>query len=110
MAAIPIISTLDNQTNIGGGNGGRMIEWKVGSFNSIDATGTMNTKLEVVEAVFFFHIAGATGEPATDEVLLAPTDLLTKPHVVGATRTITISRTGSAKTSGLKFGCILIGY
>lgn len=99
------ISAQETQNgNLPGGNGRRM-QFGQFQFSTTDATGSLKLNLSKLE-----HIAiQPTGTVATDETVTPP-QIPIGGLVVDSTGTITVSRTGAAKTSGLICSYHAIGW
>lgn len=99
------ISAQETQNgNLPGGNGRRM-QFGQFQFSTTDATGSLKLNLSKLE-----HIAiQPTGTVATDETVTPP-QIPIGGLVVDSTGTITVSRTGAAKTSGLICSYMAVGW
>lgn len=89
------------------GQNGRILEWVSFTWPGTGATGTIKSKLKVVENVIYTHNAA----PASDEIgYWSDTKNADGTFRPGTDGLITIGRTGASKTSNLAGQALLIGY
>lgn len=102
--ASPIQGTLQQGVLMMGQNG-RLMQWGTAAFVTTGATVAVPVNMRNVEC----FIITACNVTASDEILSGPNILSTGIFNVPAAGTVTVTRTGASKTSGLAFSYLAIG-
>jgi hypothetical protein len=87
------------------GQNGRKLQWGTFKFSTTDANGELSVNMHYVESVLLTPV----GVPATDEQAYVDEAFSDGGLVVPSTGTITVARTGAAKTSNLIYSYLAIG-